>query len=87
MCHSSCAITSIVSGYSSNSGDDIAQIVKAMFPDSKVAANLKLGRTKTMYIANYGLAPHFITLLYDAISKSPIYTLYFDESLNEVTRV
>ena len=79
-------LKSIVSGYSCNSVDDFAQTVKAMFPDSNVAANLKLGRTKAMYIATYGIAHHFKTLLIAAINKSPIYTLSFDESLNEVAQ-
>ena len=39
-----------------------------------------------MYIMNYGIAPYFKQLLDAKLKKAPIYTLYFDESLNEITQ-
>ena len=79
------ALKSVVSGFSNNSCDDFAQTLRAMCPDSKIANDFKLGRTKLMYLVNYSIAPHFKSLLDTRLKKVPIYTLSFDESLNKVT--
>ena len=47
---------------------------------------MELGKTKLMYVCNYGIAPHFKNLLRDEISKSPWYSISFDESLNKVVQ-
>ena len=39
-----------------------------------------------MYLVNYGISPHFKSLLDTKLKKVPIYTLSFDESLNKVTQ-
>ena len=39
-----------------------------------------------MYIVNYGVAPYFKQLLDAKLKKAPLYTLSFDESLNEITQ-
>ena len=39
-----------------------------------------------MYIVNYGIAPYFKQLLDAKLKKIPLYTLPFDESLNEITQ-
>ena len=74
---------SVVSGFSNNSFDDFAQTSSAMCPDSKIAKDFKLGRTK-LYLVNYGIVPHFKSLLDTKLKKVPIYT--FDERLNKVTQ-
>ena len=56
-------LKSVVSGFSNNSCDDFAPTLRAMCPDSKLAKEFKLGRTKLMYLVNYGIAPHFKSLL------------------------
>ena len=55
-----------------------------MFPDSEVALNFTLGKTKCAYFMNYDIAPHFKNILTTAITESPFYRLSFDESLNAV---
>ena len=39
-----------------------------------------------MYIVNYVVAPYFKQLLDVKLKKAPLYTLPFDESLNEITQ-
>ena len=56
-----------------------------MYSDSQIAKDFELGHLKRMYIVDYGIAPYFKQL--DAKLKiPPLYTLPFDESLNEVTQ-
>ena len=57
-----------------------------MFPDSKVARNFSMARTKAMYAINHGIAPYFKSLLLSSINTSDIHVYSFDESLNEVTQ-
>ena len=55
----------ICSGYSNRSCEQLNCTLKAMFPDSKIAEAFSMGRTKSMYMINHGLAPflsHFCYL-------------------------
>ena len=58
-------LKSICSGYSNRSCEQLNCTFKAMFPDSKIAEAFSMGRTKSMYMINHGLAPflsHFCYL-------------------------
>ena len=57
-----------------------------MCPDSQLAKDFKLGCLKLLYMVNYGIAPYFKELLDVKLKKSPLYTLSFDESLDEITQ-
>ena len=57
-----------------------------MFPDNKIALQLTLKRTKAFYIANFVIAPYFVSALNHEISKSVIYSLSFGEGLNKTTQ-
>ena len=57
-----------------------------MFPNSKIASQIKLKHTKACYVANFRIAPHFILILNLEISKSVIYLYSFDENLNKTTQ-
>ena len=80
------ALKHALSGYSDNSVIDTTDLFKVIFPNSKVPSLMELGKTKLMYVCNYGIAPHFKNLLRDEISKSPWYSISFDESLNKVVQ-
>ena len=41
-----------------------------MFPDSGIANQFYMGKTKSRYMILYGLAPHFISRLREAIHSS-----------------
>ena len=68
-----------------NSVNDVSESLTAIFPDSKTALHMRLKHTKASYIANFGVVPHVVSVLNHEISKSVIYFLSFDESLNKTT--
>jgi len=76
----------VTSGFSDRSCDGLSDIFSAMFPDSEIAKDFKLGRLKATYLASYGIAPLFKSLLSSLVEKSDILVLSFDESLNEITQ-
>ena len=41
-----------------------------MFPDSKIASIMELGKDKLKYVVNYGIAPYFTQLLKEQVSSS-----------------
>ena len=47
---------------------------------------MRLRRTKASYIVNFGIGPHFVSVLNYKIGKSVIYSLPFDGSLNKTTQ-
>ena len=79
-------LKSICSGYSNRSCEQLNSTLKAMFPDSKITEAFSMGRTKSMYLINYWLAPLFKSLLLSKLNKSDIFVFSFDENLNQVTQ-
>ena len=79
-------LKSICSGYSNRSCEQLNCTLKAMFPDSKLAEAFSMGRTKSMYMINHGLAPFFKSLLLSELNKSDIFKFSFDVNLNQVTQ-
>ena len=53
-----------------------------MFPDSEIASQFTLGKTKVRYTMLYRIAPEFKRQLIYDINASPFYIVSFDESLN-----
>ena len=64
------------------SNDDINLFFKRMFPECSSAQSFTCGETKTMYLAVFGMAPHFAEILESKTCNST-FTLMFDESLNK----
>ena len=60
----------VVGGYSGNSVTGSVDLFPSMFPDSKIASILELGKDKLKYVVNYGIAPYFTQLLRDQVSSS-----------------
>lgn len=77
------ALKHVVAGYSDNAVENETDIFRVMFPDSKIAASMELGKTKLKYIVNHGLAPYFKDLLKERVLKSQWFSVSFDESLNK----
>ena len=57
-----------------------------MFPDSKIARNFSMARTKALYVINHGIVQHVKYLLLSSINTLNIHVYSFDESLNEATQ-
>ena len=70
--------------WSYNSPSDNAKLFQCIFPDSQIASEFSVGKTKSTYMILYGLAPHFKSRLRKAFNSSIYYSLSFDESLNSV---
>ena len=43
-----------------------------LFPDSKIALQFRMARSKAMFEINHGLAPYFKTILNDTLKLSDI---------------
>lgn len=62
--------------------EKLGECFSSMFPDSQIARNISLGKTKTMYNITYGIAPYLSSLIEDKI-KGHEYVLLFDETMNK----
>ena len=66
-----------VSNLSLRSVDNIGDLFRAMFPDSKIAANFKLSCTSASYMIADGMSKYFTQLMVK--SKLPV-CIHFDET-------
>ena len=80
-------------GYFFKSSEDIGQLWKKHFPDSTIAMNISCAETKCMYVACYGIAPYFKSMLLKKLQGEPyillpkhepefIYLLFFNKRSN-----
>lgn len=76
-------IHAINNHHSFRSSEDNAYLFSRMFRHSSVALNYKCGETKTRYLATFGIAPYFVSLLKKKVKLQTEYVLLFDESLNK----
>ena len=60
-------------GFSFRTNDDLNETLSAMLPDSKIARNFSMARTKAMYAIN----PYFKSLLLSNKNTSEIHVHYF----------
>ena len=60
----------VVCGYSDNSVTGSVDLFQSMFPDSKIASILELGKDKLKYVVSYGITLYFTQLLRDQVSSS-----------------
>ena len=79
-------LKTVSSGYSSNSSKDIWNLFYAMFRDSKIAKDVRLGADKVKYVINFGVEPVFKNTLTESITKSEFYVVSFNESWNDNTQ-
>ena len=73
----------VSSHYSYKSAENNSALFAAMFPDSKIAKSYSCGERKTSYLATFGIAPYFESLLKKKVKDGRDYVLLFDESLNQ----
>ena len=57
-----------------------------MFPNKDIACSYSMAKTKLSFMMNFGIATHFTTLQLERLVKSKVYTIHFDETLNEVVQ-
>ena len=67
--------------FSLRSTDNLGDLFKAMFPDSKIAANFHLSYTSSSYMISEGLSPYFTRMIVNDLLKSSLpFSLHFDET-------
>ena len=64
-------LKTVASHFSFRSCEDIKNVFSWMFPDSKIADQFTLGKTKCAYTINFGLAYYYKNLLQSDILASP----------------
>jgi len=69
-------------GYSYRSCDDLGDLFRTMFPDSKIAEHYKMERNKLSYVISHGLGPFFHNDLVRDIKQCQRFVLCFDEQKN-----
>jgi len=62
-------MVTFVSHSSLRKAQDRALLFPVMFPDSAIAAQIKLGKDKLSYSIVYGLAPHFTRKLQELVKE------------------
>ena len=45
-----------------------------------------MSEDKMMYMVNFGIAPHFKSILVDEVKRSPYYVISFDESMKSIAQ-
>ena len=79
------AMKCVWSHYSHRSLDDYADIFRVIFPDSGIAKELQLGRTKVGYVINFGLKRYYHDKMMEKLKVAKYYTVCFDEALNNIS--
>ena len=70
-----------VKNYSLRSVDSIGETFKSMFPDSGIAQQFSLNRTKASYYISEGMGPHLRSVLVDDVLRSEVpLCMHFDET-------
>ena len=80
------ALDVLVNKYSFRSCEGKGELFSSMFPDSAIAKQFKMGKTKTNYVICYGLAPYFKENLLCELRKASFLVTSFDESFNKVIK-
>ena len=64
--------------------DNIGDLFRAMFPDSKIAANFKLSCTSASYMIVHGMSKYLTQLIVKDLVKSKLpFYIHFDETTGE----
>ena len=76
---------SVTSHFSARTMDEFPSLLKYIFPDSQIAKQVQLHRTKLGYVVNNGLAPYYKEKIISAIKDASHFVACFDESFNAVS--
>ena len=85
------ALKSVASHRSFRSCDSLSNFFAKMFPDSNVAKQFSMARTKLSYVISYGLAPYYENKIIQNLSPSSCVKLHFvvlfDKAFNTVSNL
>ena len=80
-------LRNLVSSYSFYLDDGLPGLFRSMFPDSTIAEKICLQKYKYAYSINYGIAPHFCSILMKNVKDSELFAISFDKCLNTVIQI
>ena len=76
------ALKSVKSAFSYRNSDDVDELFRTMFPDSKIAQKFSIRHSKMSYVISHGLGPYFRDQLIKDIKNCQRFALCFDEQTN-----
>lgn len=76
------AMKSAQQGFSYKSSDEIGDLFRTMFPDSKIAEKFSMQHSKLSYVISHGIGPYFRTQVIDEVKPCQKFVLCFDEQTN-----
>ncbi|CAF2078953.1 unnamed protein product [Rotaria magnacalcarata] len=76
------ALKSVQNAFSYKNADDVGEVFRTMFPDSKIAQKFSIQHSKMSYSISHGLGPYFRDLLIKDIKNCERFVLCFDEETN-----
>ena len=77
------ALKTVSENFSFGASDGSPELFQRMFPDSHIAQDMTVSRTKVVYMIGYGLGPYFLQKTIDDILRSPntYHTIHIDEKI------
>lgn len=80
------ALTVARRGFSYNSYDELGDVFRCMFPDSKIAQGFSIQSKKLSYVLSHGIGPFFHRELIKDLKRTDKLVLCFDEQTNVQNR-
>lgn len=65
---------------------DISSQFRSMFPDSSIAKQFSMSKTKASYVINHGISKHFYESLIDDVNSCDDFVICFNEALNKISQ-
>jgi hypothetical protein len=79
-------LSCVKANISFRASESLNKLFPSIFPDSEIAKQFSLGRTKFAYLLCFGLAPFFKEELIEDLKSSGFFCAMFDEALNKVSQ-
>ena len=65
--------------------DDLPELLKMIFPDSKIVGEITLKRSKLSYVINYGLKEYYHEKCMEKVKQASRFTICSDEAVNNIS--
>ncbi|CAF4716423.1 unnamed protein product, partial [Rotaria sp. Silwood2] len=76
------ALKSVQNAFSYKNPDEVGELFRTMFSDSKIAQKFSIQHSKMSYVISHGIGPYFRDLLIKGIKNCERFVLCFDEQTN-----
>ena len=73
---------SVQHGFSYKSSEEIGELFRTMFPDSKTAEKFSIQHSKLSYVISHGIGSYFRTQVIGEVKRCEKFVLCFDEQTN-----